>query len=92
MAELEEKMRLIDPAFGKETSAQDLLRRLDQLEQKLNGVLAKREPTQPPSVVATVVPSAAAPAQTPSLVPVSVTGDYQKAPNGETRQIGRAHV
>ena len=37
VAELENKMRLIDPAFGSGTSARDLLARIDELEKKLNG-------------------------------------------------------
>ena len=84
VAELEEKMRMIDPAFGKRTSAQDLLRRLEQLEQKLDGVLAangiKPVPLTPtPPVQQAVLP------QTSGLAPVSTTGDYQTSPNSETR-------
>ena len=58
ISELEEKMRLIDPAFGSGTRAQDLLSRLDQLEQKLNGVLAK-EPAPAPTAAVTPGPRAA---------------------------------
>ena len=71
LTELEEKMRLIDPAFGKGTSARDLLSRLDQLEAKLNGVLAAKEPAPAPLTAA--------------LTPVSITGDYQASSSGETR-------
>lgn len=57
VSELEEKMRLIDPAFGQETSARDLLSRLDQLEQKLNGVLAAKAPaSEPPPATAAQAP------------------------------------
>jgi hypothetical protein len=85
VAELEKKMRLIDPALGKETSAQDLLGRLAQLEQKLDAVLAERSPPQPAEVATAPTPSSTSPSQRPALVPVSVTSDYQTAPNGETR-------
>jgi len=85
VAEIEKKMRLIDPAFGKETSAQDLLGRLAQLEEKLDAVLAERSSPQPAQVAAVLTPSATPQSQRPALVPVSVSGDYQTAPNGETR-------
>jgi hypothetical protein len=90
VAELEEKMKLIDPAFGKETSGKDLLTRLDQLETKLNGILAAKEPQPAPVVAATVVAAPVVagpvvPAQGPALAPVSVTGDYQTSPTGEAR-------
>lgn len=83
VAELEEKMRLIDPAFGKGSSAQDLLKRLDQLEQKMDTVLGKS--TLPPAMAPAVAAAAPTQPQTSGLVPVSVTGDYQTSPNGETR-------
>lgn len=85
VAELEKKMHLIDPAFGREPSAQDLLGRLTQLEQKLDAVLAERQWPQTAQVAAATAPSATPQSQRPTLVPVSVIGDYQTAPNGETR-------
>ncbi len=88
MTELEEKMRLIDPAFGKEISAQDLLLRIDQLEMKLNGIIAVMKPEPAPATVAvapqTLVSQPAAP-RGPALVAVSVTGDYQTSSQAETR-------
>jgi hypothetical protein len=77
LAEVEKKMRLIDPAFGSENSAQDLLGRLAQIEQKLDSVLAARQAPQPDQVDAAPTPGAASASQRPALVPVSVTGDYQ---------------
>ena len=85
VAELEEKMKVIDPAFGKETSGKDLLTRLDRLETKLNGILAAKEPQPAPVAAASVVAGPVVPAQGPALTPVSVTGDYQASPTGETR-------
>jgi len=51
IAELEDKMRLIDPAFARENRAQDLTGRLQALESKMDEVLAGRQPgaaAQPP--------------------------------------------
>src|SRR3979409_2292493 len=80
VAELEEKMRLIDPAFGQQNRAQDLARRLDLLEKKMTQVLAARgpasEPQAPQQVPAETSPAAAG-AQPPTqparqvLLPVS---------------------
>lgn len=90
VAELEEKMRLVDPAFGRESRALELSRRLELLEEKMAGVLAARQtavplpglPSPPPDA-----PSAPLPIQAggPGLTPVSVSGDYQGSPEGETR-------
>ncbi|MEO8658252.1 MAG: hypothetical protein ABI693_07265 [Bryobacteraceae bacterium] len=79
VTELEEKMRLVDPSFGRDTRASDLSRRLELLEKKMTEVLASTTPVKetPPTSVA------ASPG--PSLTPVSVTGDYQSTPGGETR-------
>ena len=84
VSELEEKMRMIDPAFGKSTNAQDLLRRLEQLEQKLDGVLAANGIKPAPPIPTPAVQQAVLP-QPPGIAAVSVTGDYQTSPNGETR-------
>ena len=90
VAELEEKMRLVDSAFGRESRASDLSRRLELLERKMAEVLEAKQPALEaralPSPPANAPPTPT-PAQTagPSLVPVSVTGDYQGSPGGETR-------
>ena len=90
VAELEDKMRLVDPAFGRESRASDLSRRLELLEKKMAEVLEARQPAVEaralPSLPATAPPTPT-PAQPagPGLVPVSVTGDYQGSPGGETR-------
>lgn len=76
-------MRLIDPAFGRDVSAQDLLKRLDLLEQKMTAVLGNTPQTPTVTAAATAAPPTQP--QASGLVPVSVTGDYQTAPNGETR-------
>jgi len=83
VVELEEKMRLLDPAFGRESRAQDLAKRLGALEKKMAEVLAAKQPVQ----VAAAEP-APPPVSTPAasaLVPVSVAGDYQASPEAETR-------
>ncbi len=90
VTELEEKMRLVDPAFGRESRASDLSRRLELLERKMAEVLEARQPAIEaralPSVPANAQPTPAPVQPTgPSLVPVSVTGDYQGSPGGETR-------
>lgn len=79
---LEQKMRLLDPAFAPETGAPDPARRvealesrLEALEKKIGEVLASRG--QPPS------PSAAK--ATPGFAEVAVSGDYQSSTEGERR-------
>ncbi len=77
-------MRLIDPAFGRETRAADLTRRIELLEQKMAEVQASARPSPAPPVAPAPAPVQAG---TPGLglAPVSVTGDYQASPDGETR-------
>ncbi len=79
VAELEEKMRLIDPAFGSDLRAQDLLHRLNSLETKMDQVLAARQPAAPPPI------QPPSPSAVPALAEVSVSGDYQASPEAETR-------
>ena len=72
VTELEEKMRLVDPAFGRETRAADLAGRLELLERKMAEVLASG-PVQ---------------AAGPGLTPVAVAGNSQadnQGSTGETR-------
>lgn len=76
VAELEARMRSIDPAFGREDRTQDLARRLEALEKKMEAVLSARQPAALPPP---------APAPSPSLASVSVKGDYQASPDAETR-------
>src|SRR5215510_3350766 len=74
LAELERKMRQLDPAFSPAAGSIDI--RLADLERRVEALLAAGNP----------VPAApaAAPEQSP-LQPVSITGDYQKSGEGETR-------
>ena len=72
VTELEEKMRLVDPAFGRETRAADLAGRLELLERKMAELLA-------PGRVQ---------AAGPGLTPVAVAGNGQadnQGSTGETR-------
>src|SRR5258705_9917550 len=71
IAELEQKMQLIDPAFGRENRAQDLASRLDSLEKKMAQVLEGR-------------PASEMPNPAPTLQPASTTGN-QASPEAETR-------
>jgi hypothetical protein len=81
--ELERKMKQLDPTFepGK---TDDLAARVRLLEERMTAVLAAgAAPATPPPAAVTPTP---APASTgPGLQAVSITGDYQKAPDTETR-------
>jgi len=90
IAELEQKMRLIDPAFGPETRALDLASRLESLEKKMDVVLAARRPEETRSacqptqaIVEKKRPSTERDA--PAFTLVSVSGDYRSSTEGETR-------
>ena len=80
VADLERKMKSLDPGFQAvgETAFAD---RLKTLEAKMEQLLLATATPQP---LAPVVPVAAASPIAP-LQTVSVSGDYQKAPDGETR-------
>lgn len=74
IADLEAKMRQLDPAFGA-TVAPELAVRLEALEKKMETLLAARAVPAP-----TPAPVAAQP-----LELQSVSGDFQKSSGGETR-------
>jgi hypothetical protein len=83
--ELEEKMKLVDPAFGRETTAQSLAQRMEALESKMTVVLAQTQPSLTAPVQATAPPvQAAALVPATPLTPVSISGDFQNAQNTET--------
>ncbi len=81
IADLEKKLRLIDPAFGPENRADDLVRRLESLEKRVDELVGARQasaqPQQPPAQDS-VTPA-------PALTPVSVTGDYRASAEAESR-------
>lgn len=79
VVELEQKMRLIDPAFGPDSRALDLARRIEALE-------AKMQALAPAAPAPLVQQAAAAPPDQPrpAISTVSVTGDYQASPSRET--------
>lgn len=94
VAELEKKMRLIDPAFGRGIATTDLAERLEALEKKMGEVLAARseEASSPARPVQAIVveqqpPAAQAPtgATAQAITPVSLSGDYQASASAETR-------
>ena len=76
IADLEAKMRQLDPAFGA-TVAPELAVRLEALEKKMETLLAARAV---PAPTPTPAPVAAQP-----LELQSVSGDFQKSSGGETR-------
>lgn len=90
VSELERRMRLLDPAFQSVVLPAELDRRVQALEAKMDSLLAARQATEPndrSAAQSSVPPLAPAPAGVPSapLQPVSITGDFQKATDGETR-------
>ncbi len=90
LAELERKMRLLDSAFqlGSETN---LEARLKSLEAKMDELLKPKAPGPAPVILTTQAdpPQPQQPAESPvALSPlrqVSITGDFQKARDSETR-------
>jgi hypothetical protein len=85
VAELERKMKLLDPAFGSEKEAK-LEERLKNLEAKMDAILNVRGVQGPKPDLATV--ATAAPTTSSSASPlrqVSVSGDFQKAADSESR-------
>ncbi len=79
VSELERKMRLLDQGFQNVVLPVELDRRVQVLEAKMDSLLAARQATVPP-----LAPPPAGVPSTP-LQPVSVTGDFQKSADGETR-------
>ena len=83
ITELERKMRLLDPTFQTALLPVALDRRVQDLEAKLDSLLALRLPAPPRDPVV----AAAQPTSTPAapLQTVSISGDFQNSANGETR-------
>ena len=71
VAELERKMRELDPTFQ---SAADLDKRVAALELKVESLIAAKR-----------LPEAGVPVASQPLQPISTSGDYQKAADSETR-------
>src|SRR5687768_409348 len=74
VAEPGQKMRLIDPAFGADTRAADLAKRLEALEAKMQALVPAPQVQTPPAPIAAA-----------AITSVSVSGDYQGSPSNETR-------
>lgn len=84
LADLERKMKQLDPSFVPATDLA-LIQRLDALEERLDKALSAKAPAPTPTL-AEAAPVPALPSQPgPSLQPVSITGDFQKAADAETR-------
>lgn len=81
LAELERKMKLLDPSFVP-AAGLTLAQRMDALEARLDSALSAKsgEGAAPLQSFAQ-----AAPSPVPALQPVSITGDFQKATDSETR-------
>lgn len=93
VSDLERKMRVLDPSFTPATE-QVLVQRVQDLESKIEAILAGREASRgaaTPSVAAVSAPAllpappSSLPAPSAPLQPVSITGDFQTSPDTETR-------
>jgi len=93
VSELERKLRLLDPTFAAAGSPDDLARRIQELELKIDALLAERQVASA-KIPAEIAPVPSASAQSSSsgggvlvsgLQPVSVSGDFQKSADAETR-------
>lgn len=82
VADLERKMRLLDPAFrtGPELAFAE---RLKALESKMDELLQVKSAAAP--AIGVAAPFPAPPISSGPLQAVAVSGDYQKSPDSETR-------
>src|SRR5258708_2155927 len=71
---LEQRMRLLDPAFHSAGLPTDLDRRILALEEKMDSLLSARQPPSQPAAEPPAMPQ-----------PVSLSGDPAKQGGGETR-------
>jgi hypothetical protein len=86
ITELEDKLRLIDPAFGQDVKPADLLQRLERAEQRVGELLASRaSPGPPPAAAPAQQAETQPPASRVPLLPITQSGDYQSSGQGETR-------
>ena len=85
LAELERKVRILDPSF--KTDAATFDERLGALEKRIDELLAKSAPAASPAVesASTQTLLAQPAAAKPPLEAISVQGDYQQSLEGETR-------
>lgn len=94
IAELEQQMRKLDPAFQAATVNAGLAARLEVLEKKMAAISGPPKPAveaaaaTPPSAPAAPAPGMATAIAQSSSSPmgnVAITGDFQKASSGETK-------
>ena len=76
VTELEEKMRLVDPAFGREARASDLRGRLELLEKKMADILAASQPISPPTTATAVQAAGASSTVEETRLPVAGYMDF----------------
>src|ERR1700754_2523091 len=76
LADLERKMKLLDPGFRTAAEA-TVTERMDALEARMDELFAARNAPAPVAAVG--------PAQPVQLESISTSGDYQKSADGETR-------
>lgn len=85
LAELERKIKLLDPAFAPAASA-DFDQRLAAAEQKIDQLLSRSPSASPAAAnVGAQVTNSVAAAPAGPLQPISISGDYQASGEGETR-------
>ena len=82
VAELERRMRVLDPAFSPADSPADLSGRVQALEARMEALFASRTAATQATATQVVATQAVAPAL--PLQPVSISGDFKQAANGET--------
>jgi hypothetical protein len=82
LTELERKVKLLDPTFTPSSSA-GFDQRLAAAEQKIDQLLSRPAPST--AAVVSAAPNPLDSSASGPLQPVSISGDYQTSPDGETR-------
>ncbi|MFN8982172.1 MAG: DcaP family trimeric outer membrane transporter [Alphaproteobacteria bacterium] len=83
------------PAFAQQPTMEELMRRIDALQQRVNELERERRPQRPAAVAAPVpapVPAASARAAAPRTAPVAATAAPAAAPAPRSPEVVRAEV